>query len=242
MDKGSGDIFQEETRYARGRLRGGCLDWEKKPETYKMYPQASKVPLDPPERSGGMPFWQVIGRRRSVRNFKDAPLGKKPLSQLLWATQGIVRRQMGYEFRAAPSAGALYPIETYLVIHNIEDIDCGVYHYSVKDHQLDLIKKGDFRLDIAGAALDQKIAYAANVVFVWTAVFARSKWKYGQRAYRYVYLDAGHIGENLALAAVALGLGSCQIGALYDGESNRVLEIDGKEESTLYMSVVGHPQ
>jgi SagB-type dehydrogenase family enzyme len=77
---------------------------------------------------------------------------------------------------------------------------------------------------------------------VWTALFARSKWKYKQRAYRYVYLDAGHIAENLALAAVALGLGTCQIGALYDEEVNRLINIDGDDESILYMSTVGHPQ
>ena len=85
------------------------------------------------------------------------------------------------------------------------------------------------------------MAYSASAVFVWTAVFSRAMWKYGQRAYRYVYLDAGHIAMNFALAAVALGLGSCQIGALYDGESNALLEIDGVGESTLFMSVVGYP-
>jgi len=242
MAKGPGDVFQEETRYARGRLPGGYLDWNVKPETYKTYPKAPKIALDSPDESGGMPLWETIRRRQSVRNFKNTPLGKKHLSQLLWATQGISRRQMDYEFRTSPSAGALYPIETYLIINNVEDIDQGVYHYPVKEHQLDLVKKGDFRLDIARAALDQDMAYAANVVFIWTAVFARSKWKYKQRAYRYVYLDAGHIAENLALAAVSLGLGSCQIGALYDEESNRIIEIDGLQESTLYMSVIGFPQ
>ncbi len=149
---------------------------------------------------------------------------------------------MGFEFRACPSAGALYPVETYLAINNVEDIEPGIYHYNVKNHELDQIKKGDFRLHIAQAALDQDMAYSANAVFVWTAVFQRSKWKYEQRAYRYVYLDAGHIAQNLALAAVSLDLGTCQIGALYDDEVNLLLEIDGKEESVLYMSVVGHPQ
>lgn len=97
-------------------------------------------------------------------------------------------------------------------------------------------------MNVAHAALDQDMAYSANVVFVWTALFERSKWKYKQRAYRYVYLDAGHIAENLALAAVALGLGTCQIGALYDDEVNELVDIDGEEESILYMSTVGHPQ
>ena len=99
----------------------------------------------------------------------------------------------------------------------------------------------EVRWEGARAALDQDMAFAANAAFIWTAVFERSKWKYGQRAYRYVYLDAGHIAANLALASTALGLGSCQIAALYDDEVNGLLEIDGDEESVLYMSVVGNP-
>lgn len=241
MNKGPGDLFQETTKYARGKLPGGPLVWSAKPQTYKTYPDAPRITLDPPVKEGGLPIWNVIKHRQSVRSFKNKPLERGHLSQLLWATQGIMRTQMGFEFRASPSAGALYPVETYVVAHNVKSIDQGVYHYGVKDHQLEQIKKGDFRLDIAKAALDQDMAYSASAVFVWTAVFARAMWKYGQRAYRYVYLDAGHIAMNFALAAVALSLGSCQIGALYDGESNALLEIDGAGESTLYMSVVGYP-
>ena len=241
MKKGPGDAFQEETKYMRGKLPGGPLIWSAKPKTYKTYPDAPRVGLDPPDKNGGVPLWEAINYRQSIRNFKNKPLEKNSLSQLLWATQGITREQMGFEFRASPSAGALYPVETYVVVHNVESIAQGIYHYAVRDHQLEQLKKGDFRLDIAKAALDQDMAYAANAVFVWTAVFSRAMWKYGQRAYRYVYLDTGHIAMSFALAAVALGLGSCQIGALYDGESNALLEIDGAEESTLYMSVVGYP-
>jgi SagB-type dehydrogenase family enzyme len=241
MKKGPGDIFQEETKYERGKLSGSPLIWSAKPKTYKTYPDAPRIDLDSPTKEGGQPLWGTIQRRQSIRNFKNKPLGKDSLSQLLWATQGITREQMGFEFRTSPSAGALYPVETYVVIHNVENMEPGIYHYAIADHQLEQLKKGDFRLDIARAALDQDMAYSASAVFVWTALFDRAKWKYGQRAYRYVYLDTGHIAMNLALAAVALGLGSCQIGALYDGESNALLEIDGVKESTLYMSVVGYP-
>jgi SagB-type dehydrogenase family enzyme len=241
MKKGPGDIFQEETKYERGKLPGGPLIWSGKPKTYKTYPDAPRIDLDTPAKEGGLPLWDAIKRRQSIRNFKNKPLEKNSLSQLLWATQGISREQMGFEFRTSPSAGALYPVETYVVAHNVEHIEPGVYHYAVADHQLEQLKKGDFRLDIAKAALDQDMAYSASAVFIWTAVFARAMWKYGQRAYRYVYLDTGHIAMSFALSAVALGLGSCQIGALYDGESNALLEIDGEKESTLYMSVVGYP-
>ncbi len=242
MKEGIGDIFQMETKYFRGKLSGGPLIWQAKPKTYKTYPEAQKIELEKPLMEGGKPLWNAIGQRRSIRNFKDLSLKKKYLSQLLWATQGITRREMGFEFRIAPSAGALYPVETYLFLHDVEDVEPGIYHYSVRTHELEQLQRGDFRLKISQAALDQDMAFSANVVFVWTAVFERSKWKYAQRAFRYVYLDAGHIAQNLALAAVGLDLGTCQIAALYDEEVNSLLGVNGREESVLYMSVVGHPR
>ncbi|MGD9030818.1 MAG: SagB/ThcOx family dehydrogenase [Anaerolineae bacterium] len=236
-----GDRFQQQTKYRRGELRGGRLDWASKPSTYKRYPDAPRTALSEPQIDEGAPLWEVLRRRRSERRFQNIPLTEAELSQLLWATQGITEPGRSVDFRSAPSAGALYPVETYLVIHDVEGIEPGVYHYDVQSHQLEQLMQGDFRVEVAHAALDQRMAALANVVFVWTAVFERSKWKYKQRAYRYVYLDAGHIAQNLALAAVALGLGSCQIAALYDQEANDLLGIDGIAESTLYMTVVGRP-
>ncbi len=241
MNKGTGDLFQEDTQYIRGKLGGGPLLWHSRPETYKSYAKAPKFKLDAPQKKGGLPLWQAINRRRSMRNFKESPMTREVLSQLLWATQGVTHQSSGFEFRAAPSAGALYPVETYLVVHNVEKIEPGIYHYGVQDHELEQLQKGDFREAAALAALDQDMAYSASVVFIWTAVFQRSKWKYDQRAYRYVYLDAGHIAQNLALAAVSLNLGTCQIGALYDQEVNSLLGVDGEKESVLYMTVVGQP-
>jgi SagB-type dehydrogenase family enzyme len=239
VQAGIGDTFQMETKYQRSRLPGGWLDWASKPETYKQYPSAPKVRLSPPQLIDGAPVWNVIGQRRSVRSFQDTALKEAELSQLLWAAQGITRLVRGFGLRTAPSAGALYPVETYLVVHSVEGIEPGVYHYAVERHELDQLQLGDFRTAVARAALDQRIAYRANVVFVWTAVFERSKWKYKQRAYRYVYLDAGHIAQNVALGAVALGLGSCQIAAIYDDEANALLGVDGVGESAIYMTVVG---
>ncbi len=233
-----GDRFQQETKYKRGHLPAWHLDWTSKPETYKRYPTAPKVLLEPQEAAGGgTPLWEVLRRRRSVRHFTDETVTKSELSQLLWAAQGITNPESG--FRTAPSAGALYPVETYLVVNLVEHIDPGVYHYAVDRHELEQLRAGDFRGHVAQSALDQEMAYHASVVFVWTAIFARSKWKYKQRAYRYVYLDAGHIAQNVALAAVALNLGSCQVGALYDDEVNALLGIAGTEESVVYMTVVG---
>ncbi len=237
-----GDTFQQKTKYSRGELRGGRLDWANKPATYKRYPSAPKIALSAPVTEDGAPIWDVLQKRRSERRFQDVPMEEQELSQLLWATQGITQQLQGIDLRAAPSAGALYPIETYLIIHDVEGIEPGIYHYNVEEHALDQLKRGNFRADIARAALDQRMAARANLVFVWTAIFERSKWKYKQRAYRYIYLDAGHIAQNVALAAVALGLGSCQIAALYDDEANELLDVDGVEESTIYMTVVGRPR
>jgi SagB-type dehydrogenase family enzyme len=151
------------------------------------------------------------------------------------------RVSQSQEFRTAPSAGALYPIETYLVVSDVSDLNPGIYHYSVQKHELETLKKGKFTREMVRAGMGQEMLRKAAVTFVWTAIFERSKWKYRQRAYRYVYLDTGHIAENLALAATSLGLGSCQIGALFDDEVNLIIGVDGIEESVLYMSTVGQP-
>lgn len=241
MADGIGDRFQGETKYARGKVPGGYLDWRKKPGTYKIYPDAPKVELPPPLEKGGMTVWETIGRRRSLRDFRSIPLSAAELSQLLWASQGVTKVVGDHALRSAPSAGALYPVATYLSIQMVKSVEPGIYHYDVRGHRLELLRAGDFRAAVAEAALDQGFLAEAAVVFAWTAVFARSKWKYKERAYRYIYLDAGHIAQNVALAAVALGLGSCQIAALYDDEVNAVLGVDGTEESIVYMTAVGRP-
>lgn len=234
-----GDEFQQQTKYYRHRMPFSYLDLAIRPERYKIYPRAPKITLEEPETDDGPGIWQVVQQRRSYRDFVDDAITKADLSQLLWASQGITHVEHGYELRAAPSAGALYPIETYLVINNVKDVEEGIYHYNVKEHCLEQIKAGHYGEAIAHAALDQSMCARANVTFIWTAIFQRSKWKYSQRAYRYIYLDAGHIAHAVALAAVALGLASCQIAALYDDEVNAFLDLDGKEESVVYMSVVG---
>lgn len=184
---------------------------------------------------------KVLRQRCSVRDFKDQALSLGQLGYLLWASTGLGRTEQGYEFRTAPSAGALYPIETYVVANSVRKLEPGLYHYAIQSHELEQLKTADLRRPIALAALDQGMCARTPAVFVWTAIVERSKWKYRQRAYRYIYLDAGHIAENLALAAVSLGLGTCQIGALFDDEVNQILNIDGSEETTIYMSVAGVP-
>jgi SagB-type dehydrogenase family enzyme len=187
-------------------------------------------------------FDETVRNRRSIRRFSDKPLSLEQLGYLLWSSTGIQRMERGYAFRNAPSAGALYPIETYLFARNVEGLDIGLYHYNIKSNLLEELDVGDFSISLARACLGQEMLASAQVVFIWSAVFDRSKWKYKQRAYRYVYLDCGHIAQNLALCASTLGLGSCQVGAFYDDEINNIIGLDGKEESAIYLSVVGYPK
>ena len=128
-----------------------------------------------------------------------------------------------------------------MFVKKVDSLDVGLYHYDVKSHLLEELKIGDFSVSLARACLEQEMLLSAGIVFVWSGIFARSKWKYKQRAYRYVYLDCGHIAQNLALCASSSGLGSCQVGAFYDDEVNKIIGLDGEKESVIYLSVVGYP-
>ena len=242
MSVSIGDDFQRATKYVRGKMGGGYLDWSKKPSDYKHYLNSTKIKLPLPKQVETLSVDEAIRERRSTRTFSQKPLTVEQLSYLLWASTGIQRKEGGYEFRTAPSAGALYPIETYLITNKVQGLEKALYHYSVKSHLLEELERGDFSTPIAHAALGQEMFLGAAAIFVWTAIFARSKWKYRQRAYRYVYLDAGHIAQNLALSATSLGLGSCQVGAFYDDEVNRIVGVEGAEESAIYLSVLGYPE
>ncbi|MEW6616378.1 MAG: SagB/ThcOx family dehydrogenase [Thermodesulfobacteriota bacterium] len=234
-----GDLFQEITKYHRDRMTGGHLDFGFKPDIYKEYPDCLHVQLPNPETDGGKGLWEILARRRSFRDFNGTPISTSELSQLLWSAQGITADIGAYQLRSSPSAGALYPIETYPVVNYVDRIEQGIYHYNIRKHYLELLQKGNFGSQIARAGLEQNMLALASVVFIFTAVTYRCKWKYRQRAYRYIYLDAGHIGENVTLAAEGLNVGCCAVGALFDEEVNRLLMLDGKEETVIYIMAVG---
>lgn len=239
-DERIGERFFRETKHVRGRLRGGWLDWQDQPAPFTTYPGAERVALPAPAPPKA-DLWEAMARRRSVRDFGGPPTTLEELAALLWAGAGVTAVQGGYALRTAPSAGALYPVETYVVVHRVAGLEPGAYHYAVLDRALETLRRGDLRREATRAALDQEVAGGADVLFVWSAVWRRSTWKYGQRAYRYVPLDAGHIAENVALAAVGLGLGSCQVAAFYDDEADALVGVDGEQESVVYMSAVGRP-
>jgi SagB-type dehydrogenase family enzyme len=238
--EGIGDLYHQETEYRREAMLRGGLDWAHQPPPYKEFPYALRhFPLRPPDQKGGHSLWEAIAQRRSIREFSNQSITFSEFSQLIWATQGITLRASGFEFRASPSAGALYPIETHLVVNRVEEIPPGLYHYNVKEGQLLLLKEGQFGPGLCQAGLGQEMLEEAACVFVWTAIVERSKWKYQERAYRYIYMDAGHIGQTLYLAATALNLGCCTAGAFFDKEVDRVIGVDGKNEISVYLGAVG---
>ncbi len=256
-----GRTFQRETSYDRDSLEELTPDWRSKPALYKFYSYAPVIGLPSPAlgpgEQPGPDVLTCIGRRRTVRSFGATPLTLLELSRLLWASAGLTASfitPQGQDFyRAAPAAGALYPIETYIVVNKVEGLEPGLYHYRVAgadilerpivegSHSLEQLRTGDLRAEITAAALDQPLCGKAGAVFIWSAVFARSEWKYRERSYRYFYLDAGHMAAQLSLAAVAHGLGSCQLAAFYDDELNELLGIDGQTEAALYLTAVGRP-
>ena len=236
-----GDRFQRLTAYSRDQMPRGGLDWENQPEWIKRYPDAPQVALPSPRTKGGASLWETIKARASVRRYRGGALSVMELSRMLWAGQGITHRTGDMALRAAPSAGALYPLETYLVARAVDGVEPGLYHYAVGDHYLEQLARGDYGRQIATAAFYQRFVGEAPLTFVWSAVLERSRWKYRQRAYRYIYLDAGHLAQNVALAATGLGLGSCQIAAFFDGDVNALFSLDAEQETALYITAVGRP-
>lgn len=240
MIDGVGDRFQQGTKYVVGRGLEGEPDRGPRTELYKAYPKVVTVELPTPAPRLEFGLDEAFRTRKSIRRYTEEPMTVQELSYLLWAANGIQREERGRQFRTVPSAGAQYPIESYIVVNRVTDLAPGIYHYAVDRQVLELLAEGDHSDAVASAAFDQSMCAAAAVVLVWTAVIQRCRWRYGQRAYRYIYLDAGHIGQNAALAAVSLGLGSCQIAAFFDDQINEMVGVDGVEEAVVYMTSVGH--
>ncbi len=190
------------------------------------------IKLPDPVKDSKFSVERAINERRSIRTYKDAPLTLKEVSQLLWASQGTVASGR----RAAPSAGATYPLEIFFVAGNVEGLKQGLYRYKNKEHSLELIREGDFRKPVSDRALRQDMILKAPATIVVSAVFERTKARYGTRAERYVHMEAGHVGENIMLQATALGLGTVPVGAFIDSEVKSVL---GIKEDPLYLFPVG---
>lgn len=197
------------------------------------------IKLPSPNLKGKISVEEAIFRRRSVRRYKNDPLTMEQLSQILWAAQGTTSRS---RYRAAPSAGATYPLETYIFVgeETVEGLKAGIYHYDTNSHSLALHKKGDFRADLARAALDQGFIADVPVDIVLCAIYPRTSYRYGRRGERYVHIEVGHVGQNVHLQAVASGLATVMVGAFEDEEVSEVLNIE-EGIKPLYIMPVGKP-
>ncbi len=187
-----------------------------------------------------MTLRQAIDERKSERVFLDDSMTLDALAYLLWATQGVKEFEQGETFRTVPSAGARHAFETYLVINNVEGLDRGLYRYLALGHKLGVIARSEEIGDaIANTTLQPELIQTSAATLIWTAVAARMTWRYGDRGYRYMLLDAGHVGQNLYLGAMAVNCRACTSAAFHDDELNRVLKLDGVEHFAVYFGSVG---
>jgi SagB-type dehydrogenase family enzyme len=195
------------------------------------------ISLPRPSSDGKVSLEKVIKERRTIRDFRERNLSLNHLSQLLWAGQGITEPTIGR--RAAPSGGALYPLDIYVLIgeNGVEKIEAGVYHYLPKEHSISPISKGDRRKEIASASLGQRWMAKAPVIIIITAEYRRITGKYGERGVRYALIEVGHVGQNLFLQAEALGLGAGIVGAFDDLEVSKVAGLPPKHEPLLIVPV-----
>ena len=196
----------------------------------------ASIRLPGPRPEGPLSVERALSTRRSVREYTAGGLGLAEVSQVLWAAQGVTD-SAGY--RTTPSAGALYPLETYVVAGQVTDLPAGVYRYELRPHTLALVVPGDRRRALADAALQQLFIASAPVVLVLCAVYARTTRKYGDRGVRYVHMEAGHAAQNVSLQAVSLGLGTVVVGAFADARVRAVIGAAADEEP-LYILPIGH--
>jgi len=217
---------------AASLIVGGCGPRIEEIKEVAASPPPQEMALPEPRLKGEMSLEETLVQRRSVRSFTEEKLTLEEISQLLWAAQGMTALWGG---RTAPSAGALYPLEVYVATAN------GLYHYVPQEHKVIIESLDDLRLKLWEAGLKQDAIREAPAVFVITAVYERTAKKYGDRAERYVKLEAGHACQNILLQAVALDLGAVSIGAFYDDQVQAALSLPTDHEP-LYLIPVGHPQ
>jgi SagB-type dehydrogenase family enzyme len=242
-----GELFQEFTKYRHFMAPSLMVRGAPVPEAERPIPPDALVvelPAPPeilPEKTRGL--FDILRTRRSRRAYSAAPIALKELAALLWSVQGVVESGRGFTLRTAPSAGARHPLETYVMINRVEGLAAGLCRYSPAGHRL--IRLGvdaSVAGSLAAACLGQDLLRTSAVSFIWTAAIERGRWKYQQRTYRYIYLDAGHACQNLYLACEALGLGCCAVAAFDDDQVDRILGVDGREEFTIYLATVGRVQ
>ncbi len=204
---------------------------------------AALIPLPAPGtiRTPALDVREAIERRMTLRRYQDAPIRLEELAFLLWATQGVKRvTDRPATLRTVPSAGARHAFETYLLINRVESLTPGLYRYIALEHALLQVQTSPGLDDaITADCYDQQMVKHCAVFFIWAAVAERMTWRYGQRGYRYLHLDAGHVCQNLYLAAEALDCGVCAVAAFNDAALNHTLGFDGEKIFTIYCASLG---
>ena len=194
-----------------------------------------RVKLMEPRRDGDVLIERTLQDRRSTREYTGEPLTLQEVSQLLWAAQGITDPR---GFRTAPSAGALYPLEVYLVVGDVQNLEEGVYRYEPLEHELVKVLDGEKRAELSRAALKQDWVKEAAIDIVFAGVYERTTVKYGERGIRYVHMEVGHAAQNLCLQATAMDLGIVTVGAFHDEQVKEVLNLQ-ENEQPLYIIPIG---
>lgn len=190
--------------------------------------------LPEPRLESSLSIEAALRSRRSVREFRDGAATLAETAQLLWAAQGLTGAAGS---RTAPSAGALYPLEIYLVAGEVEALEPGIYRYDPVRHRLSKTAEGDRRSEMSVAAFGQSWIAQASVILVIAANYRRSAAKYGTRAERYVHLEAGHVAQNVYLECVPLGLGTTDVGAFDDAKLKRVANLPASEDPVLLLPI-----
>ena len=198
--------------------------------------QSNIIKLPEPRLESNTSVEQALLNRRSMRSYKNQPITIAEVGQLLWAAQGITEKSRG--FRTAPSAGATFPFEIYLVAGNVTDLSAGIYRYDCHHHRLMLQREGDYRAKLSESALGQSSITNGAINIILTAIYERTTQRYGDRGIRYVHIEAGHIAQNILLQAVALDLGSVPVGAFNDNKVLKRLDLP-KNEIPLYILPIG---
>lgn len=197
-------------------------------------PSHGEIPVDP------VLLWDALDERQTIREYSDDELHKWELSLLLHYTQGVRDNASASHFRTVPSAGALHPFETRIVINRVSGLDPGIYRYLPLDHALveEACHSGDHH-SVAKICRRPALVSKSAVTFIWTAVPERMIWKFGARGWRYLFIEAGHICQNLYVVASGLNLGICAIGSYHENDLNCILGIDGENEFCIYMASIG---
>jgi SagB-type dehydrogenase family enzyme len=243
LASGIGKEFMEKTRY---KYLGTSDQNKGLPQPpLELPPEEGRkiIPLPDPKEAdlGRVDFREILEKRRSVRAYSEEPLTMDELSWLLWSCQGV-KEVVGrpVTLRTVPSAGARHPFETFVLVNRVKGLEPGLYRFLAVDHRLQEanLEKG-IAEKMAEACYRQGFVKTCAVTFIFTAVAYRTCWRYGERGYRYMLLDAGHLCQNLYLASEAIGGGACAIGAFLDDELNDLLGLDGVEQFAVYVTTTG---